>query len=71
MRYRDQFEQNGERIEHLDNKVRKLETAIRELEEKVEALKAAPTVTLESEPIGTAAPAKKTAGTRAKKTTGK
>lgn len=46
--------------EHFD----RLEDRIRELEKAVEALKAGQTtVTLESEPIGKAAPTKKTAGT--------
>ena len=57
--------------EHFD----RLEERIRKLEKEVETLKAGQTtVTLEGEPIGKAAPAKKTAGTagqKAKKTTGK
>lgn len=57
--------------EHFD----RLEDRIRKLEKEVETLKAGQTtVTLEGEPIGKAAPAKKTAGTagqKAKKTTGK
>ena len=57
--------------EHFD----RLEDRIRKLEKEVETLKAGQTtVTLEGEPIGKVAPAKKTAGTsgqKAKKTTGK
>ena len=56
--------------EHFD----RLEERIRKLEKEVETLKAGQTVTLEGEPIGKVAPAKKTAGTagqKAKKTTGK
>ena len=59
----------------ISEQLGQMEERIRKLEAIVEELKAwRPTVTLEGEPIGKAAPAKKTGGatgTRAKKTTGK